>query len=458
MTEPININPPEKVLTICRGLHDAGFEAYIVGGAVRDSIIGRLPNDWDIATNALPHQVTALFSRVVDTGLIHGTVSVIVDGEGIEVTTYRVDGDYSDGRRPDSVEFAKHVTLDLGRRDFTINAIAYDPISGAIIDPFDGIGDIKRSIVRAVGDANERFDEDSLRGLRALRFAAVLDFDIDTSTLSAVMQCRLRVSVERCRIEIVKGLASKKPSRFVLMLFMTGLLDELLPELLPMFGCNQNKYHEFDVWGHTLRVLDASPNEQHMRLAALFHDIGKPSVKGSHPVTGEATFYDHETVGSDMTDAIMRRLKFSNDEREKVVHLVRHHLVPDIKSPSSIRRWVRKGGPDNVSDVIALAKADCAGKGSPRCPGSPVTYLDDLAMAIAAMGSVEPLVTNATQLAIDGNDVMVALGIGPGKEVGRALRWLLELVLDHPELNNRDALLFELGQIASIGRLGLELF
>ena len=437
----MNINPPRNAIEICRTLHDAGFESYLVGGAVRDSLIGRNPNDWDIATNALPIQVASCFGKVIETGIEHGTVTVIIDGDGFEVTTYRIDGDYSDGRRPDSVLFSNSITEDLARRDFTMNAIAYDPLSGDTVDPFFGVRDIENRIVRAVGNPDDRLREDTLRALRAVRFASVLEFDIDRPTLDAISRCKLSVSAERIRVELVKGLCSVKPSRFLVILRRFGLLEQIIPELLPAFGCGQNKYHEHDVWCHTLLVTDATPNTERLRLAGMLHDVSKPSVKGAHPVTGEATFYEHEKVGADVTDAILRRLKFSNEDRERIVSLVRHHLVPELKSPASVRRWVRKVGTDNVADIIALAKADHIGKGNPECIGMTAGYLDNLAERISTMREESTMVTDTVQLAVNGSDVMLALGIGPGPMVGAKLREMLELVIDDPSLNERSTLL-----------------
>lgn len=437
----MNIHPTENAISICRVLNNAGFEAYLVGGAIRDSIIGRAPNDWDIATNALPVQVANLFARVVDTGIDHGTVTVILDGESFEVTTYRVDGHYSDGRRPDSVQFSDSIKIDLSRRDFTINAIAHDPLSGEVVDPFGGVDDIARKVVHAVGDADSRLNEDTLRALRAVRFAAVLGFSIGSKTFEAIERCRLSVAAERVRVELVKGLLSPLPSRFLGILLGSDMLAQVLPEMLPMIGCEQNKYHEFDVWDHTMRVTDATPKEQHLRLAAMLHDVAKPDTKGTHPVTGEPTFYDHEKTGADVADAILRRLKFSNEDRERIVHLVRYHLVPELKSPASIRRWARKVGLDNVSDIISLARADCVGKGVSRAPGLPNGYLDWLTERIASMGAYTPIVTTTTQLAVTGLDVMSTLEIGPGPAVGIKLRELLELVTDDQSLNDRYVLL-----------------
>jgi len=248
--------------------------------------------------------------------------------------------------------------------------------------------------VRAVGNPDDRPREDTLRALRAVRFASVLEFDIDRPTLDAISRCKLSVSAERIRVELVKGLCSVKPSRFLVILRRFGLLEQIIPELLPAFGCGQNKYHEHDVWCHTLLVTDATPNTERLRLAGMLHDVSKPSVKGAHPVTGEATFYEHEKVGA-----------------------------------------------DNVADIIALAKADHIGKGNPACIGMTAGYLDNLAERISTMREESTMVTDTAQLAVNGSDVMLALGIGPGPMVGAKLREMLELVIDDPSLNERSTLL-----------------
>jgi len=444
----MNLIAPSGVVEICGALRSVGFEAWIVGGAVRDLMLGREPHDWDIATNAQPHQVATLFRRVIETGIAHGTMTVISHDRPYEVTTYRADGDYSDGRRPDSVRFVATIEEDLNRRDFTVNAMALDPVSGKVMDPFGGQDDLRRGLIRATGNPVDRFSEDSLRMMRAVRFAATLGFQIDANTMDAIRVGALSVAAERIHDELSKGIMSDDPQWFIELLNQSSLLGSIVPEMLPMFGCVQNKYHEFDVWQHTLEVVKATPHESrlHLRLAALFHDIAKPSVKGAHPVTGETTFYNHEEVGADMTDEIMRRLKFSNEDRERVVHLVRHHLVPQLPSSASVRRWVRKVGRENVADVLALARADTIGKGSPRVVGTSADNLDNLEKRIAELEIREPIIMNSTQLAINGVDVMEALGIGPGPDVGQKLRELMDRVTDDPSVNTREGLLRLMGR------------
>ncbi len=440
------IHPPEKVLQICHRLRRAGFEAWLVGGAVRDSIMGREPHDWDIASNARPDVVCALFERVVETGIKHGTVSVILDGEPFEVTTFRGDGAYTDGRRPDSVRFLDTIEQDLARRDFTVNAIAYDPIDDRYCDPFGGREDIDERRIKAVGVPAERFREDGLRTLRAARFCATLGFQIDPKTydgMFANIEMLDNVAMERVQAEWAKGLLAAKPSRFLEAMRETCLLWHTAPEMAPMVGCTQNRYHQYDVWRHSMSVLDHSPPDIVLRLAAAFHDVSKPATKGVHPVTGEATFYDHENVGAGVTDGILERMRFPTEHRQRAVHLIRHHLVPYNKgmSGAAIRRWLRRiGGVENLGPLLQLARADIAGKGQAvqEMNGG---LLDELERRISEMAVLAPIVTNTTLLAINGSDVMNALGIPPGKRVGEVLRALLEAVTDEPELNTRERLL-----------------
>lgn len=410
---------------------------------MRDSLLGKEPHDWDIATNARPNETAALFERVIETGIDHGTVTVLDGTRAIEVTTYRADGAYTDGRRPESVRFLVSLADDLSRRDFTINAMAYDPIGDELVDIFGGARDLGGLVLRTVGNASERFREDSLRMLRAVRFAATLGLDMAFDTEEAIQADCLHVAPERIQVELVKGLLSERPGKFLVLLEQTDLLDEILPELAATRGCTQNKYHEFDVWRHTLHVMDATPADTTLRLAAMLHDVGKPPVKGVHPTTGEATFYDHETVGAEMADAILRRLKFSNEIRETVVHLIRHHLVPfnSMPSGSALRRWIRRVGPEHIYPLLELAAADAVGKGNAQVTGCGVEFLRELRERIVTMGNESPVVTRESQLAINGNDVMMALGIGPGPAVGAKLRELLEMVTDDPGMNSREALL-----------------
>jgi tRNA nucleotidyltransferase (CCA-adding enzyme) len=440
------MNTPGPVLHICKALRDAGFEAWLVGGAVRDTLMGRKAHDWDIASNAAPEDLTRLFAESSPIGGHSGTVAVKLDGESYEVTPFRSDGAYTDGRHPDSVRFVSTIEEDLTRRDFTINAIAYDPIDGRCCDPHAGRDDIAAMTIRAVGVPTDRFNEDGLRILRGLRFAATLGFKLAGATGMGMVECRenlRRLAPERVHDEWAKTMAAEKPSIAFEMMATRGLLEPLVPEFQPMLGCEQNRWHAFDVWGHTMRVLDAVPaTDPVLRFAGLFHDIAKPQTKGVHPVTGDATFYNHEEVGAEVTDSILQRLKFSNDERERIVHHVRHHLIPYEPgwTAASIRRWVRRVGAANVASLCSLGRADLAGKGTELAAGRDAT-LDELEHRIANMTIHQPITTATSQLAVSGKDVMAELGIAPGPAVGVKLRELLDYVTDHPEANTREALL-----------------
>jgi tRNA nucleotidyltransferase (CCA-adding enzyme) len=437
---------PKSLLAICSALYSKGFQAWLVGGAVRDSFMGLEPHDWDIATDATPDEVKGLFARVIPTGEKHGTVTVLTGSESYEVTTFRGDGKYSDGRRPDSIRFVKTIEEDLSRRDFTMNAIAYDPICGEWADPFGGRYDIERRVIRCVGDPARRFEEDGLRPLRACRFAATLGFAFDDTIPQAVRQTLgifAKVAQERVRTEWMKIVGGLRPTRGLQHMLNCGLLETTAPEFLPMNGCTQNKYHGFDVWGHTLSVVASLPaDDPLLRLAALFHDIGKPTTKGTNEKTGEVTFYGHEDVGAAMAEDILRRMTFSNDDVGRVCHLVRHHLIPydSSWSKAAIRRWARKVGLEHAPSLLSLARADIAGKGPAEEPRDTST-IDELEERLGKLQVEEKIPTSTTQLAINGVDIMEHLGIDPGPAVGEHLKRLLELVTDDPTLNTREALL-----------------
>jgi tRNA nucleotidyltransferase (CCA-adding enzyme) len=334
---------PSHIAGVCRKLRAAGFEAWLVGGAVRDLLLGREAHDFDVATSAHPPEVMEVFGRrhVIPTGEKHGTVTVLVsrdkgDREHVEVTTFRGEGAYSDGRRPDSVSFVSSLVEDLRRRDFTMNAVAYDPLVDRVEDPFAGQKDLEARLIRAVGDPLERFREDGLRTMRAVRFAAQLGFALDPATEAAIPQTLevfKKVSAERVRDELVKILSSKKPSVGLELMRTTGLLAATVPELMEGVGFNQNRFHSYDVWHHTLAAVDNTPLGSAtgppwiVRFAALFHDVAKPRTaapKADAP--GEHTFFRHEHLGAKMTDEIARRLKLSTQEREHAVNLVGNHM------------------------------------------------------------------------------------------------------------------------------------
>ncbi|MCS6798496.1 MAG: HD domain-containing protein [Myxococcota bacterium] len=436
---------PPPVRALCERLRGAGHGAWIVGGCVRDLLLGRSSGgDWDVATSARPSEVRRLFDRVVPTGIRHGTVTVLLEGGmRCEVTTLRAERGYRDGRRPDEVRFVNDIEEDLARRDFTINAIACDPATGRLIDPFDGRADLARRTLRAVGDPAARFAEDGLRPLRAARFVATLEMELDPATERAIagsLDTFRKVSHERVRDEWLKALQADRPSRAFDVMQRTGLLGVSFPELAATSGCAQNRWHAYDVWRHTLVVLDAAPRDAVIRMAALLHDVGKPPTRAWSEARGDWTFHGHERVGAEIADAWLRDYRFSNDERERIVHLVRHHLIryEPSWSDAAVRRFVARVGPDHVEPLLALARADVTARGRPV--DDELRGLETLRARIAELGT-RGLVARTADLAIDGRDVMEALGIGPGPTVGLVLRALLERVLEEPELNERQRLL-----------------
>lgn len=442
---------PASIVDICKQLHTAGHRAWVVGGCVRDVLVGRPVSDWDVCTSATPKEVQSVFRRVIPTGIEHGTVTVLHQGQSIEVTTLRGEGAYSDGRRPDSVHFVSNIDDDLARRDFTVNAMAYDPIEDRFVDPFHGREDIAKKILRAVGNPLERFSEDGLRVLRAARFSATLEFAIDAETekaIGATLDTFRKVSPERVRDEWLKSMRAKKPSRAFRVMHETGMLQITCAELSKQVGCEQNKWHAFDVWNHTLECLDALGGDPVLRLSALLHDIGKPKTRAMSDKTNDYTFFHHEAVGADMADAWMRAYKFSNDDRERVVHLVRHHLVcySDEWTDAAVRRFIKRVGPERIDDLMRLAEADALGKGRPV--ESELVALVSLRGRIAQVQAAGDALS-ARDLAVRGADLMTHLGLPPGKQIGVLIAQLLERVLDEPSLNERARLLQVASEILS---------
>jgi tRNA nucleotidyltransferase (CCA-adding enzyme) len=438
---------PEDVLGICRRLRERGKRGWIVGGCVRDLLRGAPAKDWDIATDARPDEVIGFFRKVIPTGVQHGTVTVVLRGEHYEVTTLRGEGAYSDGRRPDAVEFVDDIVADLARRDFTINAIALDPVDGQLIDPFEGQKDLEARVLRAVGKAEDRFGEDGLRVLRAARFSATLECSIDPDTERAMgaersLSTFRRVSAERVRDEWMKAMKAPRPSIAFNAMQRTGILAITSPEIVESVGCTQNKWHAFDVWGHAMACLDACPPAPVLRVAALLHDVGKPRTRAFSEKTADYTFYEHERIGAEMTDPILARLRFSNEERAHIVALVRHHLIcySDDWSDAAVRRWIRRITPELAPDLYLLGIADAMGKG--RDASADVTNIERLRArvdAVIAAGSA----LSAKDLAVDGGRIMKELEIKPGRIIGEILAHLVELVLDDPAKNQADVLLEE---------------
>ena len=447
----------------------AGFEAYLVGGAVRDEIMGKGAHDWDVATNAKPEEVIKIFHRVIPTGIKHGTVTVHFMKQAIEVTTFRTESDYSDGRHPDKVEYAGHIEEDLSRRDFTMNAMAASLKNGHIVDPYGGAEDIQKKTIRAVGQPVERFMEDGLRPVRALRFAAKLNFSIEENTWAAILREDILkkssgISLERFRDEFCKILLSPVPSVGLKLLEESGLLKIFVPELLQGRGCVQSDergFHNFDVLDHNFYACDGavlrgegdssscdqSQGDQSdrlliLRLAALFHDVAKPSCKRAE--AGKITFYNHEIAGAKMAGGILARLKFSNAQIDAVCHLIKEHMFnyESSWSDAAVRRFVQRVGAQNIDALFDLRLADIYGmkRVEVRLHDTAVCgkllelreRVDGVLSQKSAMGLKD--------LAVNGGD-LIALGIPAGKKMGAILKELFEAVTDDPAMNNRDTLL-----------------
>lgn len=434
-------------LSVIRRLRGAGGDAFLVGGGIRDLLLRRPVQDWDLATSVPPDELMRLFPAAIPTGLRHGTVTLLSEGKTVEITTFRVEGPYSDGRRPDWVKMPASLEDDLSRRDFTINAMAFDPDSGQFFDFHGGMEDLEARVLRAVGDADQRFQEDGLRPLRGVRLAAVLELTIEAETLAALGRSGERVAgvaAERVRDELLKLLEAPKPSRGIELLRTTGLLAVVLPELLEGVGMEQNRYHAYDVYEHSLRTLDyAPPGNRIVRLAALLHDVAKPRTR--RIVEGEGTFHDHENMGAAMTRDILDRLRFSRAERDEVAHLVKEHMFHYTSewSDAAVRRFLGRVGPDRVRDLFELREADTRAHGVGERESD---ELRELTRRIDAVREREEAL-KVEDLAVDGYDVMDRLGLPPGPRVGRVLSILLDLVLEDPSINRKEKLLSLLDQL-----------
>ena len=429
----------------------AGFKAYLVGGAVRDIFLHKKPHDFDVATNAAPQDVMKLFKVVIPTGFEHGTVTVHFKGLEIEVTTFRTESGYSDGRHPDSVNYAATIEEDLARRDFTINAIAADLKNGKIVDPFAGRRDIKKKIIRTVGKAHERFMEDGLRPVRCIRFACKLGFSIEKCTFSELSEQNVQkkissISIERFRDEFEKILTCEKPSIGLKLLEKTGIMKMFIPELLQGRGCVQSDergFHDFDVLDHLYYACDGAPAEKlNVRLAALFHDIGKPATKKI--IDGNITFYNHEKIGAKLTQEILMRLKFPNAVIDDVCHLINEHMfnyTPDWTVPA-VRRFIIRVGQDNLDNLFDLRIADMYGMHNHK-----IDY--KYSAAIALLVELKDRITvelekrnalSLKDLAVNGKDLIEA-GIPAGKKLGVILNHLLDCVIEDPEMNTKEKLM-----------------
>jgi putative nucleotidyltransferase with HDIG domain len=420
-----------------------GNQVFLVGGAVRDLFLGKEAQDWDLATNARPEEVMSRFRRVIPTGIKHGTVTIRYKGYSIEVTTFRTESSYSDGRHPDRIEYAATIEEDLSRRDLTMNAIALALPGGERVDPFKGYEDIKARRIRCVGKAEERFREDGLRPLRAVRFASQLDFTVDGETLAAIpgaLSTTAKVSPERIRDELDKIIASPKPSAAFLLMEKTGLLGLLLPELAACRGIDQKGFHRFDVLDHSLLACDyaariGAPHE--VRMASLFHDIGKPGVRRIGE-SGVWTFYQHEKVSAAMARDIGLRFRYPNRVINRMVHLIEEHMFhyEETWTDAAVRRLILRVGEENLRDIYALRQADAyATAGIEPAPGflAPLVSRIDRILAQGRAFSLK-------DLAVSGQDLL-DIGVVRGPHMGIILKELLETVLDDPELNTREKLL-----------------
>ena len=428
---------PTQAAEIIKTLSSHGYEAYAVGGCVRDSILGKTPSDWDITTSARPEQVKALFAKTIDTGIKHGTVTVMMDKTGYEVTTYRIDGLYEDHRRPNDVTFTTSLREDLMRRDFTINAMAYNDTDG-LIDLFGGMDDLQNRVIRCVGNARDRFEEDALRMLRAVRFAGQLHFRIESSTRESIIACHNNlkdVSAERIQMELLKLLISDHPEVFR-EAYATGLTSVFLPEFDRMMDTGQkNPHHCYSVGEHTLHAVCMIEPNPVLRLTMLLHDVGKPATKTTDQY-GIDHFYNHYKVGAEMSKEILKRLKFDNKTIQVVCQLISHHDIRFKNPKTSGQRHVRKVmhsiGPNLFPYLLKVMEADVRSQ-------SDYYQAEKLSILKETWESYEEILKkqdclSLKDLEINGNQLK-ALGIREGKTIGAILKTLLSMVLEHPELN-----------------------
>jgi len=453
---------PKEVKSVIDKLKKKGFEAYAVGGCVRDFLLGKEPEDWDIATSAKPEEIKKIFPKSFYENRFF-TVTIQTGSKNqrlkeIEVTTYRLEAKYTDKRHPDEIKFAKTIEEDLARRDFTINSLALEiqKTKTKIIDPFNGQEDLKNKIIKAVGNPEDRFNEDALRMVRATRFAATLnskgvEWKIEEKTSQAIKKrsSGLKViSQERIRDELTKIIMSDKAAQGIELLRQLGLMKYIMPELEEGYGIGQNKHHIYECYDHNLRSLDyAAKNKfnKYVRIAALLHDIAKPRAKRGNGLN--STFYNHEIIGAKMTYNILSRLKFSKKEIEKIVRLVRYHLFyynVDEVSESSVRRLVSQAGPENMEELLQLRMADRIGSGVPKAEPYKLRHLKYIIEKV----SLDPI--SVKMLKVSGNDVMKMLDIQPGPKIGRILDVLLGQVLSDPKKNKKEYLEKEIKKLGKL--------
>lgn len=435
----MKIQLPEKVNTIIQTLQEHGYEAYAVGGCVRDSLLGREPGDWDITTSASPDETKKLFARTVDTGIEHGTVTVLLGKEGFEVTTYRIDGKYEDSRHPTEVIFTRNLREDLLRRDFTINAMAYNDTEG-IVDIFGGMDDLKRKIIRCVGNARERFGEDALRIMRGVRFAAQLGFSLEKETKEAMTELAPtleKISAERIQTELVKLLVSDSPE-LIREAYHLGITAVILPEFDEMMRTGQEtKYHRYDVGEHTVQAVCNVPPDKVLRLTMLLHDVAKPEMK-TVDADGTAHFKGHDIRGEQKAKEILRRLKFDNDTIHKVTKLVRWHDYRMPAEKKNVRKAMSKISAELFPMYLLVKRADILAHSMYRREEE-LENLSGLQKCYEEIVADHECVS-LKQLAVTGTD-LIGIGMKPGKQIGEVLNELLRIVLEYPEFNNKEHLL-----------------
>lgn len=435
----MTMDMPKNVDTAINLLQSAGFEAYAVGGCVRDSLLGKTPNDWDITTSAKPEDMKSVFAEFhcIDTGIKHGTVTVVIDGEPLEITTFRLDGEYEDNRHPKSVTFTSNLGADLGRRDFTVNAMAYSKMTGTV-DLFGGQNDLKNGIIRCVGDPDRRFNEDALRILRALRFASALDFEIEEKTAQSLLKNRAllgNISEERIAKELLKLVCGKGAKR--ILTDFAPVLFEILPELQPMYkNSHDNPHHCYDIYEHTLIAVESIDPEPTLRFAMLLHDCGKPAVK-KFDENGVAHFYGHQRISAEISAQILARLKVSNKFRDEILFLVSNHDRWELyENTEKMPRYLSKFGLDGVLNLLKVMRADVLAQ-SPeyRYRLDQIADAEETAKNLAAQKPCLSL----SELQINGRTLM-DIGIPQGRKLGAVLAQLLDEVIDGVTKNTQEAL------------------
>lgn len=435
----MTMDMPKNVDTAINLLQSAGFEAYAVGGCVRDSLLGKTPNDWDITTSAKPEDMKSVFINFhcIDTGIKHGTVTVVIDGEPLEITTFRLDGEYEDNRHPKSVTFTSNLGADLGRRDFTVNAMAYSKMTGTV-DLFGGQNDLKNKIIRCVGDLDRRFNEDALRILRALRFASALDFEIEEKTAQSLLKNRAllgNISEERIAKELLKLVCGKGAKR--ILTDFAPVLFEILPELQPMYkNSHDNPHHCYDIYEHTLIAVESIDPEPTLRFAMLLHDCGKPAVK-KFDENGVAHFYGHQRISAEISAQILARLKVSNKFRDEILFLVSNHDRWELyENTEKMPRYLSKFGLDGVLKLLKVMRADVLAQ-SPeyRYRLDQIADAEEIAKNLAAQKPCLSL----SELQINGRTLM-DIGIPQGRKLGAVLAQLLDEVIDGVTKNTQEAL------------------